>query len=211
MLWSWSVFLTNLGSLSLLHMFISVLVCQRLIINRNVIAKYWETYLERLPTVNLFLALFFLQIVFLTIGLFHGQLLTICYFLFERFLWKPRKLEPTMKLFPKWFFHCLLRFRHQCTTSFIHLNPTAKEKKFVKKSESEIKTAKEMKVIFVLSKKSLIHAVNRLEYSPLWPFSISISIWWWWWWWMKTESSDWCSHTCFPLSNFLPISQLYWC
>ena len=54
----------KLGSLSLLHMFISVLVCQRLIINRNVIAKYWETYLERLPTVNLFLAPFFLQIVF---------------------------------------------------------------------------------------------------------------------------------------------------
>ena len=131
MLWSWSVLLSNLGSLSLLHMFISVLVCQRLIINRNVIAKYWETYLERLPTVNLFLAPFFFTDCFLTIGLFHGQLLTICYFLFERFLWKPRKLEPTMKLFPKWFFHCLLRFRHQCTTSFIHLNPTAKEKKFV--------------------------------------------------------------------------------
>ena len=73
-------------------------------------------------------------------------------------------------------FRCLLRFRHQCTTSFIHLNPTAKEKKLVQKNQSEMKTAKEMKVIFVLSKKSLIHAVTRLEYSPLWPFSISISI-----------------------------------
>ena len=211
MLWSWSVLLSKLGSHSLLHMFISVLVCQRLIINRNVIAKYWETYLERLPTVNLFLALFFLQIVFLTIGLFHGQLLTICYFLFERFLWKPRKLEPTMKLFPKWFFAVCSDFATNAQLLLSISTQLPKKRSLLKKNQSEMKTAKEMKVIFVLSKKSLIHAVNRLEYSPLWPFSISISIWWWWWWWMKTESSDWCSHTCFPLSNFLPISQLYWC
>ena len=210
MLWSWSVLLSNLGSLSLLHMFISVLVCQRLIINRNVIAKYWETYLERLPTVNLFLALFFYrlffwQLVCSTVSCW--QSVTFCS---RDSCESPGNWSQRWNCFRSGFFTVCSDFATNAQLLLSISTQLPKKRSLLKKNQSEMKTAKEMKVIFVLSKKSLIHAVTRLEYSPLWPFSISISIWWWWWW-MKTESSDWCSHTCFPLSNFLPISQLYWC
>ena len=95
------------------------LVCPSLVINRMIIENYLENYSERLPQPKvtiLLLACFNRYLWLLT--LFAGENLV--------FLWKPRKLETTVKLFRKWSptvwktsLKCLLRFatamfgRHQ--------------------------------------------------------------------------------------------------